>query len=84
MNFEKITLPYSIGCVGSLDLTPTLNKPRLWRIEHVLADLRADRLRAVRRLGKADSAYRKITFHKEHLDQDQHLDAVLIGPGHPL
>ena len=39
---------------------------------------------AVRRLGKAETAYRKVTFHKEHLDQDQHLDAVLIGPGHPL
>ncbi|MCL6546477.1 MAG: DUF3883 domain-containing protein [Bryobacteraceae bacterium] len=56
----------------------------LWRIEHVLADLRSDRLQAVRKLGKPDSAYRKVTFHKEHLDQDQHLDAVLVGPGHPL
>jgi hypothetical protein len=28
--------------------------------------------------------YRKITFHKEVLDQDTHLDAVLLGPGHPL
>jgi len=56
----------------------------LWRIEHVLADLRSDRLAAVRRLGKPDISYRKITFHKEHLDQDQHLDAVLLGPGHPL
>src|SRR5262249_50013803 len=41
-------------------------------------------LQAVRRLGKPDSAYRKVTFHKEHLDQDQHLDAVLVGPGHAL
>jgi len=56
----------------------------LWRIERVLADLRSDRLAAVRRLGKPDISYRKITFHKEHLDQDQHLDAVLLGPGHPL
>jgi superfamily II DNA or RNA helicase len=56
----------------------------LWRIEHVLADLRSDRLQAIRRLGKPEPAYRKVTFHKEHLDQDQHLDAVLIGPGHPL
>jgi superfamily II DNA or RNA helicase len=56
----------------------------LWRIEHVLADLRSDRLQAVRKLGKPDSAYRKATFRKEHLDQDQHLDAVLVGPGHPL
>lgn len=56
----------------------------LWRIEHVLADLRSDRLASVRRLGKAEGVYRKFTFHKEHLDQDQHLDAALVGPGHPL
>ena len=56
----------------------------LWRIEHVLADLRSDRLAAVRRLGKPDATYRKVTFYKEHLEQDQHLDAVLMGPGHPV
>ncbi len=38
----------------------------------------------VRRLGKPEALYRKVTFHKEHLDRDQHLDAVLIGPGYPL
>lgn len=56
----------------------------LWRVEHVLADLRSDRLVSVRRLGKPEAAYRKITFHKEHLDRDQHFDAVLVGPGHAL
>jgi superfamily II DNA or RNA helicase len=56
----------------------------LWRIEHVLADLRSERRESVRRLGKPDTAYRKITFHKEHLEEDAHLDAVLLGPGHPL
>ena len=56
----------------------------LWRIEHVLADLRSERLAAVRRLGKPDMSYRKLTFYKEHLEQDQHLDAVLLGPGHPV
>jgi len=56
----------------------------LWRVEHVLADLRSDRLATVQRMGKPDAAYRKVTFHKEHLDQDQHIDAVLCGPGHPL
>jgi len=56
----------------------------LWRVEHVLADLRSDRLQTVRRLGRPESEYRKITFHKEHLDLDQHLDAVLLGPGHSL
>ena len=56
----------------------------LWRIEHVLADLRSERLRAVQKVGKAESSYRKITFHKHHLEQNAHIDAVLMGPGHPL
>src|SRR4029434_7893106 len=37
-----------------------------------------------RRMGKPETAYRKITFHKSHLEEDQHLDAILLGPGHPL
>jgi hypothetical protein len=56
----------------------------LWRVEHVLADLRSERLAAVRRLGKAETEYRKLTFHKAALDEDRHVDAVLLGPGHPL
>ena len=56
----------------------------LWRIEHVRADLRSERLAAVRRLGAPDASYRKLTFYKEHLEQDQHLDAVLLGPGHSV
>jgi len=56
----------------------------LWRVEHVLADLRSERLGAVRRLGKPEPSYRKLTFHKSHLEQDQHVDAVLFGPGHAL
>jgi superfamily II DNA or RNA helicase len=56
----------------------------LWRVEHVLADLRSERLRSVQKVGKAESSYRKITFHKHHLEQEAHVDAVLMGPGHPL
>lgn len=56
----------------------------LWRIEHVRTDLRSERLAAVRRLGIPDATYRKLTFYKEHLEQDQHLDAVLLGPGHSV
>ena len=41
----------------------------LWRVEHVLADLRSERLRSVQKVGKAEVAYRKITFHKHHLEQ---------------
>ena len=56
----------------------------LWRVEHVLADLRSERLASVQKLGKANNEYRKITFQKDVLEQDQHLDAVLLGPGHAL
>jgi hypothetical protein len=56
----------------------------LWRVEHVLADLRSERLQTVRNMGKPDTSYRKITFNKENLEQNQHVDAVLLGPGHPL
>jgi SNF2 family DNA or RNA helicase len=56
----------------------------LWRVPHVPQDLRSERLDAVRRLGKPQTSYRKITFQKEHLEQNQHLDAVLTGPGHAL
>lgn len=56
----------------------------LWRVEHVLADLRSDRLESVRKVGKAEQAYRKVTFHKQHLEENAHIDAVLMGPGHPL
>jgi hypothetical protein len=38
----------------------------------------------VQRLGKPDVTYRKFTFHKQHLEQDAHVDAILVGPGHPL
>jgi len=56
----------------------------LWRIEHVLAELRSERRESVRRLGKPETSYRKVTFHKDHLEEDAHLDAILLGPGHPL
>lgn len=56
----------------------------LWRVEHVLADLRSERLHSVQKVGKAETTYRKVTFHKHHLEQDAHVDAVLVGPGHPL
>jgi superfamily II DNA or RNA helicase len=56
----------------------------LWRIEHVLADLRSERLASVHKLGKAETEYRKVTFQKGVLEQEQHLDAVLLGLGHAL
>ncbi|MFQ5754029.1 MAG: helicase-related protein, partial [bacterium] len=56
----------------------------LWRIEHVLAELRADRLHSISKFGKAESTYRKVTFHKHHLEHDAHIDAILMGPGQSL
>jgi superfamily II DNA or RNA helicase len=73
-----------IKSCGEIGLKVEPRADGLWRIEHVLADLRSDRLEAVRRMGKPETAYRKITFHKSHLEDDQHLDAILLGPGNPL
>ncbi|HDH91617.1 MAG TPA: DUF3883 domain-containing protein, partial [Candidatus Aenigmarchaeota archaeon] len=56
----------------------------LYRIPYVPSDFRSERLNAVRKFGKPDSEYRKITFHKEDLNKDIHFDAVLLSPGHPL
>ncbi|HUT59346.1 MAG TPA: helicase-related protein [Phycisphaerae bacterium] len=56
----------------------------LWRVEHVPVELRSDRLRSAGRVGKPESSYRKLTFHKHHLEQDAHVDAEILGPGHPL
>ena len=75
---------YFLDAAKAVGLRTEARADGLWRIEHVLADLRSERLAAVRRLGKPDTSYRKLTFYKEHLEQDQHLDAVLLGPGHPI
>jgi len=56
----------------------------LFRIEHVPQDLRSERWESVRRRGKPETSYRKLTFNKEVLERDQHIDAVLLGPGHSL
>ena len=45
---------------------------------------RAPSLPAVRRFGPADREYPKLTFRKENLREDRHLDAELMSPGHPL
>jgi superfamily II DNA or RNA helicase len=57
---------------------------KLWRIEHVPQRFRAPSLHAVRRFGPADREYPKLTFRKENLREDRHLDAELMSPGHPL
>ena len=56
----------------------------LWKVPYVPASFRSEELIAVRKLGKPDTEYRKITFHKEDLEIDTHADAVLLSPGHPL
>jgi hypothetical protein len=57
----------------------------LWRIEHVPASLRSpDHLQSVKRLGRPQTSYRKITFLKEDRQRAEHEDAVLLSPGHAL
>ena len=75
---------YFLSAAKAVGLRTEARADGLWRIEHVLADLRSERLASVRRLGKPETTYRKLTFYKEHLEQDQHLDAVLLAPGHPV
>ena len=73
-----------LSAAKAVGLRTDVRADGLCRIEHVRADLRSERLAAVRRLGTPEASYRKLTFYKGHLEQDQHLDAVLLGPGHSL
>lgn len=75
---------YFVKACAAVGLKIEARADGLWRIEHVLADLRSERLEAVRKLGKAEVGYKKLTFRKTDLDQDQHVDAILVGPGHSL
>ena len=57
----------------------------LWRIEHVRADLRSERLASVRRLGAPDAKLPKADLLQgASWNRIRHLDAVLLGPGHAL
>jgi len=56
----------------------------LLRVEYVPERFRAPSLQAVRRFGPSQTRYAKLTFRKEQLEQNQHLDAELLSPGHPL
>ncbi len=56
----------------------------LWRVEHVPQRFRAPSLSAVQRFGSPASSYKKLTFRKEQLREDKHLDAELLSPGHSL
>ena len=73
-----------LAAAREVGLRPQGRADGLWRIDRVAADLRSERLAAVQRLGKPGQSYRKLTFYKAHLEQNNHLDAVLLGPGHPL
>jgi superfamily II DNA or RNA helicase len=74
---------YFLAAASLIGLRVEQRADGLWRIEHVPQDLRSDRLESARR-AKPDPSYRKVTFDKADLEQDQHVDAVLLGPGHPL
>lgn len=56
----------------------------LWRVDHVPQRLRAPSLQSVQRFGPPAREYPKLTFRKEQLREDKHLDAELVSPGHAL
>jgi len=56
----------------------------LLRIPYVSSSFRSEQLESVKRFGKPATEYKKATFHKEDLEKDIHVDAVLLSPGHPL
>jgi hypothetical protein len=56
----------------------------LWRVPYVKEEYRSNNLEAVRVLGTVEKNYSKLTFYKEHLEQNSHSDAKLLSPGHPL
>ena len=56
----------------------------LLKIPYVPASFRSEELESVKKFGKPETEYKKVTFHKEDLEKDQHIDAVLLSPGHPL
>ncbi len=69
------------------ELTSLKIEPRvdgLWRIPHVSAPFRSDQLKSFSQFGRPETEYKKVTFHKEDLEKDAHVDAVLLNPGHPL
>lgn len=56
---------------------------RLLRVEHVLEKFRNPNLDTAKR-GLPQTSYRKLTFRKQDLQNDNNIDAELLSPGHPL
>ncbi len=56
----------------------------LYTVERVPLRLRAHNLATARRYGVPFQEYRKLTFDKTLQQRNEHLDAVLLSPGHPL
>lgn len=56
----------------------------LFAVEHVPVRLRDQHLSTARRYGVPAQEYRKLTFNKELMQREEHVDAVLLSPGHPL
>lgn len=56
----------------------------LYTIERVPLRLRTQNLATARRYGVPSQEYRKFTFDKTLQQHNEHLDAVLLSPGHPL
>lgn len=56
----------------------------LLRIPYVPSSFRSEQLESIRKFGKPQDEYRKVTFHKKDLEKDIHVDSVLLSPGHAL
>jgi superfamily II DNA or RNA helicase len=75
---------FFIQAAGRTRLRVEARADKLWRIEHVPQRFRAPSVPAVRRFGPSEKEYPKLTFRKEQIREDRHLDAELMSPGHPL
>jgi superfamily II DNA or RNA helicase len=56
----------------------------LLKIPSVPKSFYSEELESVKKFGKPENEYKKVTFNKDDLEKDQHIDAVLLNPGHPL
>lgn len=80
----KYVEEYFLNATKILGLEVERRADGLLRLERVPKDFISEKLEAIKRFGKPEKSYRKFTFHKEHLEEDKHVDASLIGPGHSL
>ena len=75
---------FFLDTAGEVKMRVERRADGLLRIPNVPAALRSDDLVSVRRLGRPEGEYRKVTFRKEERARAEHEDTILCSPGHPL